>query len=204
MTGARPARQTQAERRARSRGALIEAAAVRLSAFGYAGLVLEQVARDAGYSRGAVYHQFAGKDELALAVVDWVAELWNVEVRGPATEQAQPDEVLLSVARAHAVFCRREIAQVMLTLRIEFLGRDHPIGSTVAEAVGEVEAWCAALVTEGRVCGRIPGGPPADATASAFLAVLEAVGVHGGGKPPHDAELAERAARGVLGLPPAV
>lgn len=201
MSGAPAARRTQAERRAQSRSALIEAAAVRLSNSGYSGLVLEQVARDAGYTRGAVYHQFAGKEELALAVVEWAAGLWNDEVRVRGEEQTEPADALLAVARAHALFCRRPIAQVTLTLRIEFLGQDHPIGTAVADAVGGVETWCTDLITQGRAANRIPEGPPAESTAAAFLAVLEAIGIHVGGQPPHDVELAERAARGVLGLP---
>src|SRR4051794_37989789 len=59
-------RSTQAERSARSRGALLEAAARGLSRYGYANLALEQVARDAGYTRGALYHQFKDKEDLAL------------------------------------------------------------------------------------------------------------------------------------------
>jgi hypothetical protein len=46
-------RPTQAERRARSRQALLESAAKGLSRYGYGNLVLEEVARDAGYTRGA-------------------------------------------------------------------------------------------------------------------------------------------------------
>ena len=38
--------------------------------------------------------------------------------------------------------------------------------------------------------------------ASAFLGVLEAVGSQLAGQAPHDVEMAERAARGLLGLPP--
>lgn len=174
---------------------------MRLSSAGYRGLVLEQVARDAGYTRGAVYHQFAGKDELALAVVGWVANLWNTKVRKVGEKQADPDAALLEIARAHAVFCRRSIAQVLLILRIEFLGQEHPVGTAVTDAVLSVEGWCADLIAAARAIGRIPDGPPVGNTASAFLAVLEAVGIHGGGQPPYDVELALRAARGVLGLP---
>ena len=49
-------------------------------AVGYGNLVLEQVAREAGYTRGALYHQFKGKEDLALAVIDWVDETWRQEV----------------------------------------------------------------------------------------------------------------------------
>lgn len=69
-----PRRATRQERRARSRRALLETAARGLSTYGYATLNLERVASDAGYSRGALYHQFSGKEDLALAVVGWVEE----------------------------------------------------------------------------------------------------------------------------------
>src|SRR5580700_9093436 len=82
-------RRTQAERRASSRSALLESAARGLSRYGYGNLVLEEVAREAGYTRGALYHQFKDKEDLALAVLDWVDETWRQEV-GPLVEQ-EPD-----------------------------------------------------------------------------------------------------------------
>ena len=56
-----PPAMTQAERRERTEAALLEAAARGLSRHGYGNLVLEQVANEAGYSRGALYHLFDGK-----------------------------------------------------------------------------------------------------------------------------------------------
>src|SRR3954454_10031808 len=44
---------TQAERSARSRSALLESAARGISRHGYGNLVLKDVAREAGYTRGA-------------------------------------------------------------------------------------------------------------------------------------------------------
>ena len=75
-------RSTQAERSARSRSALLESAARGLSRYGYGNLVLEQVASDAGYTRGALYHQFKDKEDLASAVIEWVDETWRREVGG--------------------------------------------------------------------------------------------------------------------------
>jgi AcrR family transcriptional regulator len=61
-------RTTQAERRARTRAAILESAARGLSRYGYGNLKLEQVAADAGYTRGALYHLFRNKEDLTLAV----------------------------------------------------------------------------------------------------------------------------------------
>src|SRR5829696_3434772 len=109
-------RSTQVERRARSRGALLEAAAKGLSRYGYGNLVLDEVARAAGYTRGALYHQFTGKEELALAVVDWVDKTWWQEVGEPMERQPDPVAALIALARGHSVFCRRDVARVMMAL----------------------------------------------------------------------------------------
>jgi AcrR family transcriptional regulator len=124
-------RLTQAERRARSKSALLESAAIGLSRYGYGNLVLERVARDAGYTRGALYHQFRDKEDLALAVVDWVNTTWLREVGEPAARQLDPVSELLAIARGHAVFCRRDFARVIMALRVEFSGRDHPVGREI-------------------------------------------------------------------------
>src|SRR5262245_7117696 len=121
-------RSTQAERSARTRSALLESAARGLSHHGYSNLVLEQVAREAGYTRGALYHQFKDKEGLALAVLHWADETWRREVGELADQESDPVAALLAMARGHAVLCRRDIARVAMALRVEFSSQDHPIG----------------------------------------------------------------------------
>src|SRR5437867_5827419 len=89
---------TQAERSARSRSALLESAARALSRYGYGNLVLEQVAREAGYTRGALYHQFKDKEDLARAVLEWVDETWKREVGEVADQQPDPVSALIALA----------------------------------------------------------------------------------------------------------
>src|SRR3954469_12226741 len=112
-------RPTQAERSARSRSALLESAARGLSRHGYANLVLEDVAREAGYTRGALYHQFKDKDDLVLAALAWVDETWRSEVGERVDQQPDPLSALLAMARGHAVFCRRDVARVRMSLLAE-------------------------------------------------------------------------------------
>lgn len=198
-------RLTQAERRARSRTALLESAARGLSRYGYGNLVLEDVAREAGYTRGALYHQFRDKEDLALAVIEWVNENWAHEVGRPAAQQPDPVSGLLALARGHAVFCRRDIARVVMALRLEFAGQDHPVGREI-ERIWETGAKrCAALVNAGRKAGSIPPGPPARAVALGLLGALEGAVIALAGHAPYDELLAACAVAGVLGIdgPPA-
>jgi AcrR family transcriptional regulator len=201
MARATPAtRSTQAERRARSRNALLESAARGLSRHGYANLVLEEVAREAGYTRGALYHQFTDKEDLALAVLRWADETWQREVGEPADMESDPVAALLAMARGHAVLCRREIARVAMALRVEFSGQDHPIGRELQRVHGGLVKRLARLISAGRRAGTIPPGPPAQATALALIGGLEGAVITLAGQAPHDEELAARVVAGVLGL----
>ena len=191
---------TQADRSARSRNALLESAARGLSRFGYANLVLERVASDAGYTRGALYHQFADKEDLATAVLDWVDESWRQEV-GPLVER-EPDPVaaLMALARGHAVFCRRDVARVAMALRIEFSGQDHPLARRLERVSESLVERCTRLIDAGRAGGAIPPGPPSRTVARAFIGAMEGAVIELAGRAPHDELLAARAGAGVLGV----
>jgi AcrR family transcriptional regulator len=179
---------------------LLESAARGLSRYGYGNLVLEEVARDAGYTRGALYHQFEDKEDLARAVVAWVDETWQREVGELADRQPDPLAALLALARGHAVYCRRDVARVAMALRIEFSGQDHPVGRAVERVSETLVERCARLVEAGRRQGSIPPGPPARAVALAFVGALEGAVIALAGQAPHDELLAARAAAGALGV----
>ena len=195
-----PARATQAERSARTRSALLESAARGLSRYGYGNLVLEQVAREAGYTRGALYHQFKDKEDLALAVIRWVDETWRREVGGLVDGETDPVSALIALARGHAVFCRRDVARVVMALRLEFSGQDHPVGRELERISEGGVRRCVRLINAGRRDGSIPPGPPARAVALAFVGALEGAVIALAGQAPHDELLAARAVAGVLGL----
>jgi AcrR family transcriptional regulator len=65
-------RRTQGERTAQTRAALITAARRLFGAEGFAEVGAERVAREAGMTRGALYHQFADKAGLFAAVLEEV------------------------------------------------------------------------------------------------------------------------------------
>ena len=201
-TSGSPRRSTQAERRARTRSALLESAARSLSRYGYGNLVLEQVAQDAGYTRGALYHQFKDKEDLALAVIEWVNQNWMREVGGPAKEEPDPVGELIALARGHAVFCRRDIARVVMALRVEFSGQDHPVGREIERISEAGVKRVARLIDAGRRAGSIPPGPPARAVVFAYFGALEGTVIQVAGMERHDQVLAARAVAGVIGLDP--
>jgi AcrR family transcriptional regulator len=63
-------RLTQEERRQQTREALLAAAGRVFAARGFHGASLDAIAEDAGVTRGAVYYNFADKEELFLELLD--------------------------------------------------------------------------------------------------------------------------------------
>jgi AcrR family transcriptional regulator len=205
LTGTRSAsdrRSTQADRSARSRSALLESAARGLSRYGYGNLILEQVASEAGYTRGALYHQFRDKEDLALGVLDWVDETWRDEVGPLVDQEPNPVDALIALARGHAVYCRRDVARVAMALRLEFSGQDHPVARHLRRISESLVKRCTRLITAGRRAGTIPAGPPARVIALAFIGAMEGAVIELAGQAPYDELLAARAAAGALGINP--
>lgn len=63
---------TRAERQAQTRERLIEVARELFLRDGFAATSLDRVAEEAGFSKGAVYSNFSGKERLGLAVLDYL------------------------------------------------------------------------------------------------------------------------------------
>ena len=68
------ARLTRAERSAQTRGELLDAAQRRFFEAGYHAATLDDVADDAGYTKGAVYSTFGSKAGLFLALFDDIVD----------------------------------------------------------------------------------------------------------------------------------
>jgi AcrR family transcriptional regulator len=85
-------RLTNQERLALTRERLLAAAATVFARHGYHAASVEEVANEAGYSTGAVYHHFKGKEDLFLAlfeehVAERIRDYAETFARGQDTEQ---------------------------------------------------------------------------------------------------------------------
>lgn len=97
MSAERP-RQTQAERTAHTRAALLDATVGALAELGYAGASTTEIARRAGVSRGAQLHHFPSKLDLVSAALDHVFAEREAEFRRrfallPAVDRTQSGAV---------------------------------------------------------------------------------------------------------------
>jgi hypothetical protein len=86
----------------------------------------------------------------------------------------------------------------MMTLRVEFAEREHPVGDAVWKIAAALRQRVERLVVRGRRSGTISPGPPAQILAAAYLSALEGLAIGVAGRTPHDEALAERMVVGLL------
>lgn len=89
----------QEERRARTRAALIDAAATYFARLGYESTSLDELASAAGFSKGAVYAHFPTKLDLFLAVVDETLMAAEAGVDAAAQVVAENGDPMLAARR---------------------------------------------------------------------------------------------------------
>src|SRR4051812_45520671 len=108
------------ERKEATRAELVEAAARAFARRGFHGASIEQIAREAGYSTGAIYWHFEGKDDLFLAVYEAYTAT-RVREWGEVNERAAG--ALPARARAYADqwMARLRDEPEFLVLSLEFL-----------------------------------------------------------------------------------
>jgi AcrR family transcriptional regulator len=109
---------TRVQRQARTRDELVDAAGRLFAARGFARTSLDAVADEAGYTKGAVYSNFASKEDLFFAVYERRVERFLVEAERAFGDHADPAAGMLRLV-GH-VEARREHDDGWLAAFLEF------------------------------------------------------------------------------------
>jgi AcrR family transcriptional regulator len=120
LTEDRPRRSRREERKEETRAELIEAAGRVFARRGFHGASIQEIARDAGYSTGAIYWHFSGKDDLFLAVYEAYA-MSRVREFEEIHERAQGELPQRTRAYADQWMARLRRDPQFIVLSLEFL-----------------------------------------------------------------------------------
>jgi AcrR family transcriptional regulator len=149
-TASPPKRLNRYQRKALTRASLIDAARAVFARRGFHGASLEEIAEEAGYSTGAVYSNFAGKEELFLAVLDEHIARRLRAVEEAVAQADTPRERARAGARNWMEFLRED--PDWYPLFIEFWAyalRDPELRPRVAERFAAFPRANAQLVVDG-------------------------------------------------------
>jgi AcrR family transcriptional regulator len=165
---------TQTERSEATTGALVAAARRLFAERGYAAVGTEEIVREAGVTRGALYHHFAGKREVLAAVHEQIESELAQELAETLRPDAGPLETLQRGADAFLDRCLdREVQQVVLLDAPAVLGweRWREIGARYG--LGLIEALLSVGMEQGEVRRQ-----PVTPLAHALLGALDEVAMY--------------------------
>ena len=142
-------RRTQAQRRATTRRALLDAARSLFAERGYHGTAAEEIVRRAGLTRGALYHHFEDKKDLFRAVVDEMEGEIDEEIEEAERAQSGLPEAVMAGYRAFIdAVLDPEMRRTFFLDGPSVLGWEwHQIDAR--HAVGKIEEGLEALIAEG-------------------------------------------------------
>ena len=166
-------KRTQAERSESTRGALIAAGRGLFAERGYADVGTEEIVRSAGVTRGALYHHFAGKQQLFEAVYEQIeAELSERIATGALAGDAEsPLEAMRAGAEMFLQACTEpEAQQIVLLDGPSVLGWDRWREIAAEHGLGLIEATVQAAIDAGEIPAQ-----PARPLAHVLMGALDEV-----------------------------
>ena len=140
---------TRDERRAATRTELLDAAARVFARRGFHGASVDEVAAEAGYTSGAVYSHFDGKDDLFLAAFEHDVARYVKEMTEAREGGATADERTQALAVRWMEILRRRPEMFMLVIEYwTYAVRDPKMRSQFAERFGAFRDTTARMIED--------------------------------------------------------
>lgn len=171
---ARPARRTQAERRAETERRLLEATLRLIADGGTRAVTLARVGEAAGYSRGIVTHQFGSRDELLARAARYA----QASLPAPQTELRGLDQLLL-VLRGYLEALRplAPPTRAFLQMWAEAVTSEPSLREVFQTRDAHFRALLAGYLTDGLAAGTVRRGTDPAATAALLVTQLRGAGL---------------------------
>jgi AcrR family transcriptional regulator len=144
------ARLTREQSKAQTRERLLDAARKVFAARGFHGAAVEEIAAEAGYSTGALYSNFDGKQALFLALMDRVIDEHTREIAEAVRERTSIAERARGGADRWMAMIEREPESQLLFMEFwAFAARDPKVRRQVAASFARARAVLTGLIADG-------------------------------------------------------
>jgi len=161
----------KAQQSAETREAILAACLRLFAKHGVSGTSIDEIAREAGITKGAVYWHFDSKDALFEAVLERIRVRWQEVVLRPLSNKATP------VARVQALFdgyleLFTETPEICLFMQRVLLEADREFSPRIARIFTQTAKFAARILDEGKSRGEIRADLDSTVTAHMILAVI--------------------------------
>ena len=144
------ARLTREQSRANTRERLLGAARRVFARSGFHGASVEEVASEAGFSTGALYSNFTGKEDLFLALMEREINEHAREIAQAVSERESMAERATGGARQWMIMIEREPEVLLLFMEFWAYGvRDADVRPKVAARFAQVRELLTKLIVDG-------------------------------------------------------
>lgn len=142
---------------------------------GYANASLDEIAKLAGFTKGAVYHFFRSKEALLLSLLRDIEER-SVGQTARALERmagATAMDRLMSFNALQAQWAARNADDlaVLMWVSIESANRKSAVREQVSSIYGRIEAVLTRVVEDGKASGEFPADLPVKDTVTWIIAI---------------------------------
>jgi len=140
--------------------------------YGYQGTSIDRIAREAGVTKGAIYHHFRNKEDLlAAAIMDRIGE-FEARVQNACLEAA-PDESLRRIADVCAQHARSEDRpRFAIKLMVESIDTNDPVLEEMRGMMRRFRAFLRNVVRAGQDGGTFRSDADADSVAALFTSAV--------------------------------
>ncbi|HEX9482793.1 MAG TPA: TetR/AcrR family transcriptional regulator [Solirubrobacteraceae bacterium] len=143
-------RMTREQSRANTRERLLVAARSVFARSGYHGASVEEVASEAGFSTGALYSNFEGKEDLFLALMEREIDEHAQEITTAVRERTSIADRATGGARQWMTMIEREPEALLLFMEFWAYGvRDAKVRTKVAARFAQMRQVLTGLIAEG-------------------------------------------------------
>jgi AcrR family transcriptional regulator len=144
------ARMTREQSRANTRERLLRAARSVFARNGFHGASVEEIASEAGFSTGALYSNFAGKEDLFLVLMEREIDEYAREISHAVRARASMAERATGGARQWMTMIEREPDVLLLFMEFWAYGvRDAQVRPKVAARFAQVRELLTKLIADG-------------------------------------------------------
>jgi AcrR family transcriptional regulator len=144
------ARMTRGQSRANTRERLLRAARSAFARNGFHGASVEEIASEAGFSTGALYSNFTGKEDLFLVLMEREIDAYAREISDAVRARASMAERATGGARQWMTMIEREPEVLLLFMEFWAYGvRDARVRPKVAARFTQVRELLTKLIADG-------------------------------------------------------
>jgi AcrR family transcriptional regulator len=162
-------RLSREEKKAQTRNKLLDAAATVFARKGFAGASLDDVAEEAGLTKGAVYSNFASKDDLIEALLDERLDAPQLNIASSVDQDASPAEQGRQAAAMFMSLVERERDTHLLGLEfMAHLARNPHLATRRGSYHKRIEWFAADIEARAKEQGRTLPMPAYDLAIGLF------------------------------------